>query len=441
MDKVALSLKFINKTNLPETQVFITFFNPTLGSTNFDASYQQGKAVPFKKSTDLLSKSLSLEEIGEDGFLISSATGIVIYVSYGAPLASRTSAPAYIGGGTDFDVQFQTFELTCNGTPRDQGDLTAINYFTAPLRIESFSPEALPLQSVGYTLVADEIGNKLAQCTQPAGGASTKTAEGYLLRYIGPSSYGPLSNPYPSFVDYLTAVNTAGQTTGISNSNAFNAPSKGGAGSTNYNFTLNFVATAAADGSIDLNGNITTEVTPYGERSKQGDTFSDCGMHISAADPRSFNEVIYGQIINSAVTFQGKGWEGFATYIENNELTGQGVEMTTKNLLIGEITSGLLLGLVNSDVIPAGQTQKLKDMTSLEWWSLDPLPAFAQAQPHNTYYDPYAAVIFAASDNQVYSIPYSDRLGKGPLVNTVSYHGTAVKSWEVTLLPPLPTPI
>ncbi|MBP2549979.1 hypothetical protein J2858_002912 [Neorhizobium galegae] len=441
MNDDGLNLTFINKTDLDEKQVFISFLNHNLGSKDFTASYQNGTPVPFAATTDLMSTPLSLKEIGEDGFFITQAIGIVVYVSYGAPLASRTSAPAYIGGGTDFDVQFQTFELTCNGNPGDQGDLTAINYFTAPLRIESFGTEATPLQSVGYTRAASEIGNTLFQCTRPEGSALAKTADGSLLRYIGPSSYGQDSNPYPSFIGYLQAVNAAGQTTAISNSNAFNVPSQGGPGSINYNFTLNLVATAAADGSIDLNGSVTTDVTPYGQPSAPGESFNNCTVHISATDPQSFNDVIYGQATNSAVTFTGSGWQDFATYIEQNGLTGQGVEMTTKNLLIGEITSGLLLGLVNSDIIPAGQTQKLKDMTSREWWHLDPLPAFAEAQPDNTYYDPYAGVIFAASNNEVYSIPYSDRLGNGPLVNSVSYNGTTVERWEVTLLPPLPTPI
>ena len=110
---------------------------------------------------------------------------------------------------------------------------------------------------------------------------------------------------------------------------------------------------------------------------------------------------------------------------------------TLQATAIGEITSGFLMGMVGSDVVPTGQTKMIKDMQSSDWWVLNPIIAFNQVQPNNAYYNTYANVIYGASGNSSYSIPYSDRLGSGPLVNTVKYNQSDVTSWTVTLDPPI----
>lgn len=116
---------------------------------------------------------------------------------------------------------------------------------------------------------------------------------------------------------------------------------------------------------------------------------------------------------------------------------GPGYFNTLKATAIGEITSGFLMGMVGSDIVPTGQTAKIKDMQSSDWWILKPTVAFAQVQPDKAFYNTYANVIYSESGNQSYSIPYSDRLGTGPLVNSVNYNGTDVTSWTVTLEPPI----
>jgi len=91
------------------------------------------------------------------------------------------------------------------------------------------------------------------------------------------------------------------------------------------------------------------------------------------------------------------------------------------------------MGFINSPYIPDGETTALKDMTSEQWWKLDPVVAFSSIQPAQDRYNPYADVLYWASKNSVYSIPYSDRLGSGPLVNTVEYEGKTVDTWVITL--------
>jgi hypothetical protein len=432
-----LTLYFANNTGFKDEQIHITFQNGALGTKGFSVTYGGGTPVPIDDD-DLMSSSLSLEKIGAAGFEIANAVSILVYVSYGKPLKSRKSAPAFIGGGLDFDTQFQTFEITMTGNPSDQGDMTAINYFTAPMQIESRDSDGTGLQLVGYRQNADEMAVKLGAAAAPPWDNLVTSADGYRIRLLGPSSYAsPTAIPYPSFVPYLRAVHDAGQTTAIVNSNAFVHKFPTGE-QTNYMFTLQHVATVLADASILLSGKITTTI--IGTDSKPGPTFEDCRVLISAADENALNTTIYGQVTTSATTFPGNGWADFARQIGIWDLTDQNVEMTTKNLLIGEITTGLLLGLVNSDTIPKGHDAPLKDMQSQDWWQLSPLPAFAEAQPTHAYYNTYAAELFAASNNEVYSIPYSDRLGSGPLINSVSYKGRNVASWTVTLEPPLATP-
>jgi hypothetical protein len=438
----SLSLQFVNNTGLPDSSVFITFQNPALGSNNLAVTYGQDRmAVPFAAPGNIMSTSLSLQAIGSGGFTVTKASGVVIFVSYGAALSSTTSVPSYIGsGGSDYLTQFQPFELTRTGGSGDQGNLTNINYFTAPIQITSYNGGSggTQLQTRGFTQGALAIGTLLGAVSGNSPSAViTNGAGGSVLRYIGPSSYGPADvNPYPSFDAYLTAVNTAGQATSISNHNAFNVPVTGGPGSTNYDFTLNLSATVGADNSIQMAGSISTTITPYGGAATAGQTFADCSVTISAQDANALNFTIYGQAISSSVSF-GSGWTALGNYMESVGLSAQGALNTTQNLAIGEITSGLLGGFVNSATMPTGQTRAIKDLPSSTWWTLNPTVAFSQIQANSACYNQYANIIYTASGNEAYSIPYSDRLGSGPLINSVQFNGTPVDTWVVKLSPPV----
>lgn len=439
MTASSLNLLFTNNTGLPDDEVFVSFQNPAKGSTNFDVTYSGGTPVTFASSDNLMSDPLNLAQIGAGGFTVTTLVGGIIFISYGKALTSTTSSPSYIGSGDDYDTPFQPFELTRQGNAGDQGDLTAINYFTAPQAIDSYNggTGGTRLQSVAYTADAATIGAAIGALTGNSPSSVIQNGDGAIVRYIGPSSFGPAdSNPFPSFLDYVKAVQKAGQTTSIVNNNAFNVPSSGGKGSINYNFTLNLVATAESDGSISMTGDITTTITPYGSGSSNGPTFSGCTLTLSASDINLYNFTIYGQALSGATLFGG-GWNDLDAYMTSVGLEKQGAYATTQNLAVGEITSGLLMGFVNSPVVPAGHTTPLKDMDSDQWWSLSPVQAFSQIQTLNPYYNTYANLLYLDSNNEVYSIPYSDRLGSGPLVNSVQYDGQSVDTWMVTLAPPV----
>jgi hypothetical protein len=427
----ALNLIFINSTGLSDDNVYITFQCPngqviTYGQNNTAVSLSQG---------NLMTTSLSLEEIGSSGFMVSTLLGGIVYVSYGVPLDSTTSAPAFIGGGTDYNTQFQTIELTYTGNPADQGDLTAINYFTSTIGIKSYAggQSGTLLQSVGYS---DYTSNAIAkQLIAIAPQAAVYANEGNLIRIVGPSSYGPsMTNPYPNFSAYLNAISLADQSTTISNSSSFvnNAPQQ-----TNYEFTFNLTANVStANSTINLEGSVSVTITPPGEPSSLGPTFNNCTVTIDTSSSQ-FMYTLYGQTTSEAVSFSGSGWTEINNYMTANSITPPDALNILQSQVIGEITGGLLCGFINSDVIAPSQTAAFKSMASSVWWTVSPPMEFSEVQPQNSnYYDQYANVIFTASNNGAYSFPYSDRFREGPLINSVEYNGKTVDTWVITLNPP-----
>jgi hypothetical protein len=316
--------------------------------------------------------------------------------------------------------------------------MTAINYFTAPMSINSYGAEGQLLQSRSYHQTAAEIAEQIGALTGNDAASAIKNEQGQVVRYIGPSSYGPAdANPFPAFLSYLQAVHAANQATTIANQNAFNQPAAGGKGSTNYNFTLNVTATVQSGNSIRMDGDVTTTITPYGEKSHPGPIFQSATVTIDASEPLALHYVIYGQALDSDVVSFGPGWSKLQSYMDEVGLSSQGALNTTQNLAIGEITSGLLMGFINSPVVPAGQSKPIKDLPSRTWWNLDPLIAFSQVQSDPAYFNQYANILYKASSNETYSIPYSDRLGTGPLINSVKYNGTDVVTWVVIVEPPV----
>jgi hypothetical protein len=465
---------FVNQTGLPDDQVFITFQDP---SQTLAASYGGGTAVGRVTAGDMMTQSLALTTIGAGGLTIANAQGPVVFVSYAATMAnngfdmggdlSGNSQPSFIGsGGANYAKAYQPFEITyVSGETGGQGNLTNINYFTAPISIQAYNGgrNGTLLQTRGYyggtATGTATLAGQLAALTSGSNAAlATPTLSGHILRYIGPSSYGAGTNPYPTFDAYLGAMNAAGKTTKIQNSNAFNTQANPTAGNINYNYTLDFTATVAADRTVTLAGNIYTTVTPFGEAPHAGTTYVGASMTISPTGANTsdaiFNNTIYGQADplgsgNGSTTFNSV-WAQLAA-----DMASQGLYLnaaapgttygTTQSLAIGEITTGLLGGFVGSNVTYTGGTgiyaqyngMAYKDVPSVAWWNSATVPSPSELQPSNPYYSAYSDAIFDATDNGVYSIPFSDRFGSGPLVQTQEYNGTTVDTWVVTLGAPI----
>lgn len=447
--KAQLNLQFDNAASgYDPTNIYITFQNGI--GTPFDVTYGGGTSVTFGSTNDIMSESLTLAQIGTNGFTVSSVSSVGVFISYGSAISNKTNAPGFFAGTPSSDLRWQNFEITRTGGSGDQGNLTAINYFTSPLGITSYNGTTV-LQSRSFNpgQTATVIGSQLAVAAGNNTNAIVKDTNGNILRYIGPSTF--TSNaPYSTFTNYLQAISTAGQATAIVNSNAFNGMngtgSGGVAGSTNFNYKLNLSATVATNNTISMTGNITTQVTPFGGNSTSGTTYTNASVTISGTDENILNSIIYGQTVGSftnSVSW-GSGW----TDMYNDMTTVFGLTdglanfQTTQRLAIGEITSGILMGFLNSTntVAQYGSTQ-LKDLESYQWWQLDPMVAFSSVQSVTNFYNQWANIIYGATSNQAYSIPYSDRMGTGPLINSVQFGGTNVDKWIVDIGTPVGAPI
>ncbi|MDD2901377.1 MAG: hypothetical protein PHU44_02965 [Syntrophales bacterium] len=442
---------------------------------NFAATYANGtQSLNFMDggSRVLMSAPVKLSDIGAGGLNITFSSGAIIFVFYDDPTGnSRTAAP-------DFNVSTQRFvplELTMTGGAGDQGNLTAINYFTAPLSISSYqnNPSQNPgepvLQQTGFgSATAGQIGARFAAVTLGNPNAVVTNAQGQIIRYLGPSNAFPGTNPWPSFIPYTQSINAASQPTTILRTNSFNfyKMDKTTPDGPVYTFGTNMTATANADGSLTITGSITVTVTGAIKRGNPapptGGAWTNAEFDFSVSDPNAFNNAIYGQVQTSAVSFTGQAWNDFMTFtqttlqdpskphdpvnnpslydnqVQANGLAGLNAYNTTINMFIGEVTTGLLGGFFNSDYQPGGVPPAIKNMTSSQWWSLNPIVAFSEIQPLNPYYNIYAQVIFDTTNNTVYGVPYSDRFGNGPLVNSVQYNGTDVNYWVLGVGAPLP---
>jgi len=467
-----LNIQFVNKTKLPDDQVFITFQAP---HKDLIATYADKKPVPRGKTngkSNLMTNSISLQDITDTGLEIEKANSAVVFVSYAATDAvngfnmsgdlSGNEQPSFIGeGGANYYEAYQPFELTYISNDKgSQGNLTNINYFCAPISIQSYSggTSGKKLQCRGYfggsAKGTRKITKKLLKLVKgPNIKLAMPTLDGHILRIIGPSSYGAQINPYPDFTGYLTWLNKNKIRTKIQNNNAFNAKTKSKSGYVNYNYRLEFEATVAADQTITLQGDIIVERAPNGKAPTTYKTYRNAKMTISPVfGPKTsetiFTNTIYGQADPEGV---GKGstvfnsvWENVYTDMINLGLSESDFT-TTQNLAIGEITTGLLGGFLGSDlqyqngmgIFSKYDGKPYKKVPSNAWWNTQALPAPAQLQPNAPFFDQYSSVIFDASNNEVYSIPYSDRFGDGPLIQSRFFNGENVDTWLITLGKPI----
>ena len=311
--------------------------------------------------------------------------------------------------------------------------------------------------------------------------ALVKNAQGGIIRVLGPSNnFTPAVNPWPSFVPYTKSIYTANQPTKIQNTNAFYFTYPGYETPV-YTFgTDNMIATANADGSLSITGRITVSVQgtiktgTYGNPDPPASGYWDgATFTFGVSDVNAFNDAIYREVRNSAVTFTNEtdsasAWYKFKQFTQGtlmdptkphqNDSTqpdynpslddlfanGKGGDAynTTLNLFIGEVTTGLLGGFFNSDHQVKGTA--IKDMPSYQWWKLDPMVAFSTIQPSHPYYSLYSGVIYDLSKNTVYGTPYSDRFGK-VLINSVNYTKDGVsyyvQYWKIGIGAPLPQAI
>ena len=444
----------------------------------FAATYATG-TITFG-SGDIMSAPVKLSDIGAGGLKVTYANGVNLFVFYDDPTGNdRTAAPNQMTS----QQRFMPIELTMTGGSGNQGDLTAINYFTAPLSLRSYNtdptqnppPPALQQTGFGQTRAASIAGQLLRYC-QRNPKAVVKNAQGQIIRILGPSNAFTGTNPWPSFLPYVKSLGA--QTTHIQSKPQgfyFTADN-----TVTYNFGVDMQATADANGNLTCTGGITATVTgtikPGNPPLPSGGQWNDTTLYFSTAVPDAFNSAVYGQVSTSAVQYWGSGWIYWVDFLANTLLdpskphdpvtnpslldgdlypteapppVSAPVYLTVFNNTIGEVTTGLLGGFYNSNTpsnIPSDGGAALKNVPSKNWWMQNPIVGFTEVQPQNPYYNLYSGVIFNTSGNTVYGVPYSDRFGSGPDVNSVNYTSPDgvtyyVNYWVMGIGAPLPQAI
>jgi hypothetical protein len=399
--------------------------------------------------------------MSQGGLMVTHASSTGLYVFYDNPIGNdRNLAPEAISSAiASYNTRWQEFELTMTGNVGDQGDVTAVDCFTAPLSITSYDADRNQLQRVGWNAKASKVGAGLKRFATisypptPTAVAVAKNATGNIYRYIAPklfntsnAQYVPM--PWPSFIPYTQNINQASATTHIYRQNSFVATS-----GTNYTFGADMQLTANSDGSLSITSKITATSSPTDPNLPASGYWVDSPLGsnswtVSAADSDAFNYAIYAQA-RAATAVQINETESPYTDFKNfcNSTPGLGTDGaqaydTTLNMIVGEVTGAILFGFANSPVLYNGTP--IGQMDSQDWWTMNPVQAFSDAQPDHTnppFYSAYGDVIYRYSNNGVYGAPYSDRFklsSNSPLVNSVQYNGTPVATWVIGIGAPLP---
>ena len=433
----------------------------------------------------------------------SNAASAAVYISYGTPFIGGTTNTSnnYTVSGVspnnpsdpNYRVAYQPFEITygtgANGAPAagDQGDLTAINYFTAALQIQSFTntnATGTVLQQVGFTQTGTQIGASLTSLTSgnpvPSGGAEGNAGgpavitngNGDAIRVLGPSTFGvsPTAGwgygTYGNFDSYLAGAGSSSAL--FSNNSAYNTIPIPGPSSTYTNKTVSFafnnsvtytngyalnptgtitvVTTAYTNGVVDgtpttnTYANIVFNLSPNAQGGAGASVISNItSQFIYGGSFTAFNGGIFTNTDGTPATYSwfadGSGgttnWGAFTSSM-TGFVDGGGTNgiMDVTAQIAGEIATGFASGFVGSPTYG--------NLPSDQWWLLDPTNAFSGATANSNNYNQYAAVIAEASSNTVYGMVYSDRFGEAsPLINSYQLNGTNIGSWLVTIGDPI----
>lgn len=185
-----LNFKIQNNSNIAADQVFIGFTGPDLNALIND--------VPMKSIQD--SGWYKLSEI--NSFAIDVTTSGRIYVAYYAPfeLTKQGGMPSFVAPGSlAYQKRFDKFELTFDGSPYGVADLTAIDYWSIPMSLETAKNGNLvgSLAGVRDGSTANEIYTSLSKLSHPA--QSIQTGQAIINAFVAADT--PLA---PGIADQLT---------------------------------------------------------------------------------------------------------------------------------------------------------------------------------------------------------------------------------------------
>jgi hypothetical protein len=412
-----------NETYDP-SQVYLTFQTALAGQ--FSATYvdTNGVTQQLALGSNGLSTAVSLAEIGGQIDLQSMNSG-VIYLSYGSPIPATSPAPnPSYSYDPSYNTRWQSLaEITYLGKPSDSGDLTYIQSFAVPAQIQVMSGGTVQ-QEAGITVPTAVLNRQLAALSstpdQVVVTAASGPSAGQVVRVLAPNQFGPSGNPnipvgqpggitfsiggYASFQPYVNSLYANNVTTTL----------KGILNGSVYTFTVR----ADAQGNLVLVG---------GSAAAPGKVYTITIPHDSAG-----NSVLSWDIYACAGTNQPAGY-GNITVTSSD---GSTIDAALLAQGLHDLFSGLNFGFVGSATIDP-VTGVAFGAESSDLWFKDATASvlFAGLQPDNPYYNQYAKVIFDDSDGTAYGFPYSDAVNPVALNTVQTPDGSAVTSWDITILP------
>ncbi len=410
-----LTVKFSKGSDVAQKNIYIGFV-PGSTSDQFDISYHAGEFEPLEVEVLPLNAEkgkgnwYSLEKL-QNGVQIKHFSGR-IYISYGQPweVLDAYYEPAQNITDPNFFLRYDKMELTFNGESTDVADLTSIDYWSIPMKLETSLDGLIPVQ-IDYGLkegvTSNEVYKALDKLTStPKSGLSNtlpalvpgeftqnpnQPGAGF-ARIIGPSSYPPIGGvpvtPYHLFESYLTYLN---KTFG-----------KGAQGRTVNGLGNGVIANIAGH----FNG-VGPNVPPTGPQSAQN-------YDLTASIDESLDVTLTGKIGGVDATLLYKkddlinpdGIYGANAKFSLNGAAKQNPANDVYGWITGDLLAGFNIGAIGSTT-SFGATMA-GAMTSSEWFSQIPNTSlFSNLQSNDAFYNQYAAALQGVS--QAYNFAYSDR--------------------------------
>lgn len=418
----------------------------------------------------LFSDPVSLSTINAAGGLTWSgnASSALIYISYGTNLpVSKYSGPGLSPSATtdpSYNIPYTSFEITYTGGAQgDQGDITGINYFTAPIKISSFASTnatGTALQVAGMNTSSSAsaaLYNKFSQATGGATNTMLVNTNGAFTRVLGPTQFGAGQPNAADFGGYTNLSEYFGSLTNtqtvFSNFSGYNtvANPTTNAAYTNANvvFVLTNQVSQTTNGyAFSAQGEIVTTLSAHAVGGTITNTtiITNTGVIFTVTPDPSKGEIAaaytyYGDyspnVGGTNIALGGPGWADFSNNVITGFVNGGGTAAAeiVSAQIAGELASGYSFGFPGStNTVAQYGTNTLGSLPSGAWWDLTNVIAFSDVQSTNGYYSAYPSIIYSASSNTVYGTPYSDRFKySSPYIAANS----GVGSWLIEIGDPL----
>ncbi len=316
---------------------------------------------------------------GGQGTTLNSYIGGRIYFSLGQPLDTSDLH----GGLPDpanpslksSQQRWDYIEPTYDGSPSSTVDLTAIDAFSVPLKLQDGAGTRM------YNISGGSMFSQLGALSNNDPTVVLKDG-GNVFRVLGPSK---VSGPYPSFAGYISAVftwqnGTAHKTEIKGHYNGIASPPSNAYQPQDYDFF----------GTVDASGNLTLQGSG-----------TAAGTHTLTITATNLRTGIYGANPFYSI-------DGGPQVLNSNSVY---------DAVIRDILGGFNLGFVDSTTIDpkSSPATAFGDEPSNMWFQSNQFFNFLQptAPPSGqTFYNPWAKVVF--DNSNAYGFPYSDLLTSLP---------------------------